>query len=161
MTNNTEAKILGVQQIAVGAEEMSSLLTLFQEIFGLRRVSDFSSGFDNVREVILQLGIVSVHVMEPIDRDSKPKVHKPALNHIGLWVNSLEAWVAKLQSHGVEVVGHIRPGAEGYPICFIHPTRGGRGILIELVEAPEEVQRKLEEISAVWDTLRMSLHSRS
>lgn len=28
--------------------------------------------------------------MSPIDKDKSPKVHKPNLNHIGLWVDDLQ-----------------------------------------------------------------------
>ncbi|MFP8877393.1 MAG: VOC family protein, partial [Myxococcota bacterium] len=41
--------------------------------------------------------------------------------------------------------GGIRAGAAGHDVCFIHPKGnpdtpvGGQGVLIELVQAPEEV----------------------
>ena len=43
--------------------------------------------------------------------------------------------------------GGIRKGASGHDVCFVHPKGnvefpiGGEGVLIELVQAPDEVIR--------------------
>jgi len=51
-----------------------------------------------------------------------------------------------LEEQGVRFApGGIRKGASGHDICFIHPKGnegaplGGEGVLIELVQAPDEV----------------------
>ena len=82
----------------------------------------------------------------PIYPDRSPKVHDPALNHVGLWVDDLAAAVAWLEGRGMRFTpGGIRKGAAGFDICFIHPKSndefpiGGEGVLIELVQAPPEV----------------------
>ncbi|MEL7372151.1 MAG: VOC family protein, partial [Myxococcota bacterium] len=89
---------------------------------------------------------VEVDLMMPIDPAKKPKVHDPALNHIGLWVDDLPAAVEWLSAQGVRFTpGGIRRGASGHDICFIHPRgndahpNGGQGVLIELVQAPPDV----------------------
>jgi len=84
--------------------------------------------------------------MEPIDPTRAPKVHVPALNHLGLWVDDLTAAVKWLTEQGVRFTpGGIRKGAAGYDVCFIHPKgndaapHSGEGVLIELIQAPAEV----------------------
>ena len=84
--------------------------------------------------------------MQPIDPDKKPKVHEPALNHVGLWVDNLSEAVDWLIEQGVRFTpGGIRKGAAGYDVCFIHPKGndefpiGSEGVLVELVQAPDEV----------------------
>jgi lactoylglutathione lyase len=84
--------------------------------------------------------------MQPIDPAARPRVHEPPLNHIGLWVDDLVAAVAWLEQRGVRFTpGGIRRGAAGHDVCFIHPKgddarpEGGRGVLIELVQAPPDV----------------------
>jgi lactoylglutathione lyase len=84
--------------------------------------------------------------MQPIDPEKSPKVHQPALNHVGLWIDDLAAAVEWLGGQGVRFTpGGIRKGAAGYDVCFIHPKGndatpiGGEGVLIELVQAPPEV----------------------
>jgi lactoylglutathione lyase len=84
--------------------------------------------------------------MQPIDAAKSPKVHEPALNHVGLWVDDLRAAVVWLGERGMRFTpGGIRKGAAGYDVCFIHPKGndaspvGGEGVLIELVQAPPDV----------------------
>jgi lactoylglutathione lyase len=147
---NRPFRILGLQQIALGAEDKSQLTRLWVDLFGLAKVGDFESARENVREDILELGTgaatVEVDLMEPLDVQARPRVHKPALNHIGLWVDDLPTAYAWLEEQGVRFApGGIRKGASGHDICFIHPKGneaspvGGAGVLIELVQAPEDV----------------------
>jgi lactoylglutathione lyase len=89
---------------------------------------------------------VEVDLMQPIDPDKKPRVHDPALNHVGLWIDNLPAAVEWLTAQGVRFTpGGIRKGASGFDICFVHPKGndefpiGGAGVMVELVQAPPEV----------------------
>ncbi len=84
--------------------------------------------------------------MQPVDATKAPKVHEPALNHVGLWVDDIQKAVAWLSEQGVRFApGGIRKGAAGFDVCFIHPKgndekpKSGEGVLIELVQAPAEV----------------------
>jgi lactoylglutathione lyase len=143
-------RILGLQQIAVGSTDKSALRKLWVDILGLSVVGNYKSEKENVDEDIAVLGKgatkVEVDLMQPVDADKRPKVHDPALNHIGLWVDNLAAAVEWLGSQGVRFTpGGIRKGAAGYDVTFIHPKGdatsplGGEGVLIELVQAPPEV----------------------
>jgi lactoylglutathione lyase len=147
-------KILGVQQIAVGAPDKSRLRKLWVDTLGLTPKSVFVSEKENVDEDILEIGhgvhAVEVDIMQPIDPAKKPKVDDPALNHIGLWVDDLQAAVAYLTTQGMRFTpGGIRKGAAGHDVCFIHPKGNdefplcGEGVLIELIQAPEDVRKAL------------------
>lgn len=143
-------RILGLQQIAVGGLDLSGLRSLWVDTLGVEKVGDFESESENVREDILRLGsgphAVEIDLMEPLDADARPKVHDPALNHIGLWVDDLPAAVEWLEQAGMRFTpGGIRKGASGHDICFVHPKGNdefpisGQGVLIELVQAPPDV----------------------
>lgn len=143
-------RILGVQQIAIGAQSKERLRTLWVDTLGLTPKGTFRSERENVDEDILELGegahAVEIDLMQPIDPEKKPRVHEPPLNHIGLWVDDLAAAVAWLAEKGVRFTpGGIRKGAAGYDVCFIHPKGddshplSGEGVLIELVQAPPDV----------------------
>jgi lactoylglutathione lyase len=143
-------RILGVQQIAVGARDKSALRRLWIELLGLEPAGTFRSERENVDEDIALLGRgphrVEVDLMQPVDPEARPRVHDPALNHVGLWVDDLRAAVAWLGEQGVRFTpGGVRKGASGHDVCFIHPKGdgatpiGGEGVLIELVQAPPEV----------------------
>jgi lactoylglutathione lyase len=143
-------RILGVQQIAVGSTDKAGLRRLWIDILGLEPAGTYRSERENVDEDIALLGSglhkVEVDLMQPIDPEGRPRVHEPALNHVGLWVDDLHAAVDWLEEQGVRFTpGGIRKGAAGHEVCFIHPKGsgdtpiGGEGVLIELVQAPPEI----------------------
>ena len=143
-------RVLGLQQIAVGGLDKSRLRKLWVDTLGLHLEGNYKSEKENVDEDIAVAGRgpfrVEVDLMQPIDPAKKPKVNDPALNHVGLWVDNLEAAVAWLGQQGVRFTpGGIRKGAGGHNVTFIHPKGdetnpiGGEGVLIELVQAPDEL----------------------
>jgi lactoylglutathione lyase len=142
--------VLGLQQIAVGGLDKSKLRKLWVDTLGLHLEGNYKSEKENVDEDIAVAGRgpfrVEVDLMQPIDPDKKPKVNDPALNHVGLWVDNLAAAVEWLGQQGVRFTpGGIRKGAAGHDVTFIHPKGdekspiGGEGVLIELVQAPDEL----------------------
>lgn len=145
-------RLLGVQQIAVGGADKAPLRVLWEECLGLTKSGEYRSLSENVDEDILRLrgplGEVEVDLMVPIDSERAPRVHQPALNHIGFWVDDLRAAATWLSARGVRLTpGGIRLGAAGHEVCFIHPKANaefplsGEGVLIELVQAPPELLR--------------------
>lgn len=143
-------KILGLQQIAVGGLDKAALRKFWIDTLGLEATGTYKSEKENVDEDIAVTGVgafqVEVDLMQPIDPDKRPKVHDPALNHIGLWVDDLATAVEWLEQQGVRFTpGGIRRGAAGHDVCFIHPKGneeapiGAEGVLVELVQAPAEV----------------------
>jgi lactoylglutathione lyase len=143
-------RVLGLQQIAVGAADKNRLRRLWVDLLGLEPTGNYRSERENVDEDIAVAGAgafkVEVDLMQPVDPAKSPRVHDPALNHIGLWVDDLRAAVTWLEAQGMRFTpGGIRKGAAGYDVCFIHPKGNeatplsGEGVLIELVQAPPDV----------------------
>lgn len=152
-------KVLGIQQIAIGAVDKSLLKHLWIDLFGLELSGHFLSEKENVDEDICAIGHgpfkVEVDLMQPLDINKKPAVHTTPLNHIGLWIDDLPAAVVWLTTKGLRFApGGIRKGAAGFDICFVHPKGnedfpyGGEGVLIELVQAPVEVIKAFSALSA-------------
>jgi lactoylglutathione lyase len=143
-------RVLGLQQIAVGGLDKTRLRKLWIDTLGLQLEGNYKSEKENVDEDIAVAGRgpfrIEVDLMQPIDPEKKPKVNDPALNHVGLWVDNLAAAVEWLGKQGVRFTpGGIRKGAGGHDVTFIHPKGdekspiGGEGVLIELVQAPDEL----------------------
>jgi lactoylglutathione lyase len=155
-------RVLGLQQIAVGGLDKGKLRELWVELLGLEAHGNFRSESENVDEDIAVAGAgpfkVEVDLMQPIDPEKRPKVHDPALNHVGLWIDDLAAAVSWLEGKGMRFTpGGIRKGAAGYDVCFIHPKGGGeapiggQGVLIELVQAPPEVIEAFSKLAGAAD----------
>ena len=143
-------RVLGVQQIAVGGLDKGALRRFWVDTLGIAAKGSYRGEGENVDEDILELGqgphAVEIDLMQPIDPEKRPKVHAPPLNHIGLWVDDLKACVSWLEEQGVRFTpGGIRKGAAGHDVCFIHPKGnedapiGAEGVLLELVQAPDDV----------------------
>jgi lactoylglutathione lyase len=152
-------KVLGIQQIAVGAIDKAPLRQIWIDMLGLQISGEFISESENVNEDIAVAGSgplkVEVDLMQPIDPEKRPKVHEPSLNHVGLWIDDLASAVAWLESNGVRFTpGGIRKGGSGFDVCFIHPKGNeaspisGAGVLIELVQAPDEVRDAFAKLAA-------------
>jgi lactoylglutathione lyase len=140
--NKRPFKVLGIQQIAVSGVDKTPLRKLWVDTLGLSLSGSFKSTLGSGPFK------VEVDLMQPLDPEKKPRVQTPPLNHVGLWVDNLAEAVAWLESQGVRFApGGIRKGASGFDVCFIHPKAsddfpiGGEGVLIELVQAPEEVRQ--------------------
>ncbi|MBF5045073.1 VOC family protein [Aggregicoccus sp. 17bor-14] len=143
-------RVLGLQQIAVGAADKTRLRRLWVDLLGLAPHGTYRSEKENVDEDITVAGAgpfrVEVDLMQPLDPAKKPKVDEPPLNHVGLWVDDLAAAVKWLEAQGLRFApGGIRKGAAGFDVTFVHPRGNeqfplsGEGVLIELVQAPPEV----------------------
>lgn len=148
-------KVLGIQQIAIGNESKARLERFWVDMMGLEKTGTFMSERENVDEDILRIGqgvnAVEVDIMQPLDAEKSPRVHDPKLNHIGLWIDDLPKALEWLTMQGVRFTpGGIRKGASGYDVCFIHPKGNeefplcSEGVLVELVQAPEEVKKRNE-----------------
>lgn len=148
-------KVLGIQQIAIGGLDKQALRRFWIDTLGLEMTGSHRSESENVDEDIASAGAgpfkVEVDLMQPIDPEARPRVHRPALNHVGLWIDDLRAAVAWLETQGVRFTpGGIRKGAAGHDVCFIHPKGnaeapiGAEGVLVELVQAPDEIREAFE-----------------
>jgi lactoylglutathione lyase len=158
MTTTRPFRILGLQQVAIGALDKGALRRFWVDTLGLHPHGTYRSEKENVDEDIVVAGAgpfsVEVDLMQPVNPDGKPRVHEPALNHLGLWVDNLRAAVTWLEAQGVRFTpGGIRKGAAGHDVCFIHPKGneqfpiGAEGVLVELVQAPPEIIEAFERAS--------------
>ncbi len=149
-SDNRPFRVLGVQQIAVGGLDKGPMREFWIETLGLSDEGNYKSESENVDEDIASMGSgpfkVEVDLMQPIDPEKRPRVHEPSLNHVGLWIDDLAAAVEWLTARGVRFTpGGIRKGASGFDVCFVHPKGnegapiGAAGVLVELVQAPDEV----------------------
>ena len=150
MSKSRPFSILGLQQIAVGGASKAKLRGFWVDLLGLKYRDTFVSESENVDEDICEMGAgafaVEVDLMQPLDTERRPRVDKPALNHVGLWVDDLASAVDWLTEPGLRFTpGGIRKGAAGHDVCFVHPVANeefplsAEGVLVELVQAPEAV----------------------
>ena len=152
-------RVLGIQQVAIGAHDKAPLRTLWVDLLGATPKGEYRSEKENVDEDIVEIGAglgrCEIDLMTPLDPEKRPRVADPALNHIGLLIDDLPAAARWLDEQGVRFTpGGMRKGAAGFDVCFIHPKgdaaspQGGFGVLIELVQAPQDVIDAFDAVDA-------------
>ena len=110
MSEQRPFKVLGIQQVAVGGLDKGKLRRFWVDIMGFNYASTYRSESENVDEDICEIGSgafkVELDLMQPIDPEAKPRVHDPALNHVGLWIDDLAAAVDWLEAQGVPALAY-------------------------------------------------------
>jgi methylmalonyl-CoA/ethylmalonyl-CoA epimerase len=131
-----------IDQIAIAVPDLDDALELFERAFGLTARSRERVESDGVEEAMLDVGGVSIQLLQAT-RDDSPiarfiERRGPGLHHLGLGVRDLEGSLEHLRDEGVELIDEApRPGGGGHRVAFVHP-RGTGGVLVELVEDPDE-----------------------
>src|SRR5688572_33118374 len=77
MSDGRPFRVLGLQQVAVGAVDKAELAALWVDLLGVRAESRYRSERENVDEDILVLGRgdarVELDLMQPIDPAARPR----------------------------------------------------------------------------------------
>ena len=95
-------------------------------------------GFEKTREHVWFNGTVAIDLKEAEAGTRDYERRGPGLHHLGLAVRDLDEALTHLRDEGVELIDETpRPGGGGHRVAFVHP-RGTGGVLVELVEEPEQ-----------------------
>ena len=63
--------------------------------------------------------------------EPRAPANTPGLRHLAFQVDDIHATVARLRTHGAELVGEVVPYGNSYHLCYL---RGPQGIIVELAE---------------------------
>ena len=63
--------------------------------------------------------------------DRRVPANAPGIRHLTFVVEDIDAVVAGLRAHGVELVGELVRYEDSYRLCYV---RGPEGIIVELAE---------------------------
>lgn len=135
-----------IDQVAIAVEDLDEALAFYARSFGLEPKSRHRSEVDGVDEAMLDVGGISLQLLQPTRLDSP--VGKflarsgPGLHHIGLAVRSVGEALDHLRDEQVQLIDETprRSGDGSHEIAFVHP-KGTGGVLVELVEdirSPED-----------------------
>ncbi len=133
-----------VDHIAIAVRDLESALAFFRDRLGLEVEQVATVERDRVRVAFLPVGETCLELLEPLGDDGPVarflERRGEGLHHICLEVDDISAALGELGAVGVELIDREpRPGAEGL-VAFIHP-RSSRGVLLELVQKPEDMGR--------------------
>lgn len=128
--------IKGISHLGVAVKDLEESRKYYREIFGLESSDPIIGGDGTIKVSMVDTGNVIIELLQPIGNEGVMakflEKRGEGFHHICYEVDDIEAEVKSVQTKGLEVLGEIRPGAEGLT-AFLHP-RDTHGILVEYVE---------------------------
>lgn len=130
-----------VNHIAVVVKEVPAALKFWQEALGLPLERTEHNAGEAVEIAFLPVGDSEIELIAPITEDNGVAKYLAktggGLHHICLEVADIEATMAQLAAHGIQLINETpRTRDEGIRYAFVHPKSTG-GVLVELYEMPE------------------------
>jgi methylmalonyl-CoA/ethylmalonyl-CoA epimerase len=131
-----------IDHIGIATNGIDDAARFYLESLGLQieHVEEVAS--QKVRVAMLPLGESRVELLEPTSDDSPISrflaKRGPGIHHLAIRVEDIRSSLAELKEKGARLIDEQpRPGAGGCLVAFIHPSSTG-GVLLELVEHPQE-----------------------
>jgi methylmalonyl-CoA epimerase len=136
----TELRHVGrLHHVAVIVRDIEESLGMYRDILGLEMQAVMPIESDRVIIAFLGVGESKIELVQPTDDTTGVArflaTKGEGFHHLCLEVPDLAAVLTDLEGRRVELIDKApRRGAEG-PVAFLHP-RAGRGVMVELIEAP-------------------------
>lgn len=128
-----------VHHVAVIVRDIEDALGFYRDLLGLPVELVLPIESDRVTIAFLPVGESKIELVQPMDDTTGVArflaTRGEGFHHVCLEVPDVAATLADLEARGAELIDRSpRRGAEG-PVAFLHP-RTGRGVMVELIEAP-------------------------
>lgn len=148
-----------IDHIGIAVSNIDQVLDFYRDALGLEMtLTEREEGQKSI-VAFISAGDDEIELVEPMTADSPVgkfiQKRGEGMHHICFEVDDIEAMLARLVAHGVQLIDE-KPyiGTGGKRIAFIHP-KAAHGVLIELYERAEtETRPPLIDLSALrrmWD----------
>lgn len=128
--------IKGVSHLGLAVRNLEESREFYRKVFGLESSDPILGGEGTIKVSMVDTGNVLIELLQPMGNDGVIakflEKRGEGFHHICYEVEDIAAEVESAKSKGIEVLGEIRPGAEG-KTAFLHP-RQTYGVLVEFVE---------------------------
>lgn len=126
-----------IDHIGIVVRNIQAALCVYEKALGLplREIAHVPD--QEVDVAFLPLGESNIELVQPTSEDTGIakylREHGEGIHHICVEVEDIEATLAQIRAHDVQLIDQEpRQGAHGR-VAFVHP-RGTHGVLVELVE---------------------------
>lgn len=132
--------IKGLNHIAIVVEDLESALGFWRDALGLPLQKTENNPGEGVDIAFLPLGDSEIELLRPLDGESGIgkflAKRGQGMHHVCVEVDDIEAAIARLVDHGVEMINDTpRVREEGTRYAFVHP-KSASGVLVELYQKP-------------------------
>ena len=126
-----------VDHIGIVVSDIAAALKVYEDALGLPLRETKELADQEVIVAFLPIGESNIELVQPTSDDSGVARYLAkrgeGIHHICIEVEDIEAALARLEAHGVQLIDREpRQGAHGR-VAFVHP-KGAHGVLVELVE---------------------------
>ena len=128
-----------ISHLGIAVKNLKEAREFYRSVFGLESSEPIIGGDGTIKVSMVEVGGVLIELLQPVGNEGVMakflEKHGEGFHHICYKVEDINAKIASLKAAGIEVLGEVKPGAEGMSV-FLHP-RGTHGVLVELVEKKE------------------------
>jgi len=126
-----------IDHIGIVVRDIEAALKVYEAALDLPLLGIEELADQQVRVAFLPVGESNIELVQPTSDDSGVAKYLAkrgeGIHHICIRVKEIEATLARLEAHDVQLIDREpRLGAYGQ-IAFVHP-KGAHGVLIELIE---------------------------
>ena len=126
-----------LDHIGIVVRDIEAALRVYQDALGLPLRETVDLHDQQVRVALLPLGESNIELVQPTEETTGVArylaSHGEGIHHICIEVENIEAALARLEAHQVQLIDREpRRGVHGR-VAFVHP-KGAHGVLVELVE---------------------------
>jgi methylmalonyl-CoA epimerase len=128
-----------ISHLGIAVKDLEEAREFYRSVFGLESSEPIIGGDGAINVSMVEVGGVLIELLQPVGNEGVMakflEKRGEGIHHICYEVEDINAEIASLKAAGIEVLGEVKPGAEGMSV-FLHP-RGTHGVLVELVEKKE------------------------
>ncbi len=128
-----------ISHLGIAVKNLEETREFYRSVFGLESSEPIIGGDGAINVSMVEVGGVLIELLQPVGNEGVMakflEKRGEGFHHICYEVEDINTEIASLKAAGIEVLGEVKPGAEGM-IVFLHP-RGTHGVLVELVEKKE------------------------
>jgi methylmalonyl-CoA epimerase len=128
-----------ISHLGIAVKDLEEAREFYRSVFGLESSEPIIGGDGAINVSMVEVGGVLIELLQPVGNEGVMakflEKRGEGIHHICYEVEDINAEIALLKAAGIEVLGEVKPGAEGMSV-FLHP-RGTHGVLVELVEKKE------------------------
>ena len=139
MNNESEEpRVVGIQEVVVAVEDMSRVVALYEDLFGLKFDIGWDMPGENMRVKAAMIGETQFQVIESTSPEGVVarfiKSKGEGLNHVAFRVTNLPKMVTRLKEKGVRLAPEQPVVIGPVSYIFVHP-KSTHGVLVELIES--------------------------
>jgi methylmalonyl-CoA epimerase len=128
-----------ISHLGIAVKDLEEAREFYRSVFGLESSEPIIGGDGAINVSMVEVGGVLIELLQPVGNEGVMakflEKRGEGIHHICYEVEDINAEITSLKAAGIEVLGEVKPGAEGMSV-FLHP-RGTHGVLVELVEKKE------------------------